>query len=302
MEKYNNVLAVYYSQAQQTTAAVEAFLAGISRTNTVRVSRIVLSTHGKFPMPWSFFSFFSALPGCVSPSMPPCQIAAATVNADSFDLLILGYPVWFLSPAIPVTSFLNNLPDGALENKVVITIVTCRNMWVEAQKTIRSLIEKKGGRVIAHMALVDRAPLYASLITTPRYFLTGKKGFNSVRVRKLLPDFGIQHEDFSRLRAWAERQSLSSPRVVNSHYEFDPSMALAETCAKQLFRMMASPWSWLQSFGRWIRYPYAMLMAMSVLVAIIVLLPPVVIAGRIPAVRARAMKWSDRLISTPVVQ
>ena len=201
MKDRKKVLVISYSQAGQTRQAVESFLSGFQRVNDVDVVRVELEDQKRFSMPWGLFNFVKAMPEILQ-SVDRDTTTAAKMSFGTCALVVLAYPVWYLSPALPVTNFLDSLDDGILDGVPVITITTCRNMWVEAQRQMRAVVAKKGGRLMAHAVLVDRAPVYASLITTPRFFLTGKKGFTSPFLRKVFPDFGIDQDDFSGLRIW----------------------------------------------------------------------------------------------------
>jgi hypothetical protein len=62
-----------------------------------------------------------------------------------------------------------------LENKPVITVTACRNMWLVAQETVKKELQDAGAHHCDHVALVDRGSAFATFITTPRWLLTGRK-------------------------------------------------------------------------------------------------------------------------------
>ena len=100
--------------------------------------------------------FIDAFPECVQLDAPPLR--PLRIPADSrFDLVNLTYQVWYLAPALPMTAFLKS-PQGRqlIKDKSVITLVACRNMWLSAQETMKSLIAEAGGQLRDHLAFSDQ--------------------------------------------------------------------------------------------------------------------------------------------------
>ena len=88
---------------------------------------------------------------------------------EDFDLIIVFYQVWFLAPSLPVTAFLQHPLAGVLfNNKPVITVIACRNMWLKAQEKMKMMLTHLGARLIDNVVLFDRGNVFATLITTPR--------------------------------------------------------------------------------------------------------------------------------------
>jgi hypothetical protein len=48
-------------------------------------------------------------------------------------------------------------------------------MWLTAQETVKELIRNAGGRLQDHVAFCDAGPTLATLVTTPRWMLTGRR-------------------------------------------------------------------------------------------------------------------------------
>jgi hypothetical protein len=127
-----------------------------------------------FPFPWGFFRFFDTFPECVHLDPPPIR-PVAFGPGSRFDLVVLSYQVWFLSPSLPVTAFLQSEAAQVLRDTPVITFIACRNMWLSAQEKMKGLLHDLGARHIDNVVLVDQGPPWATFITTPRWVLTGKK-------------------------------------------------------------------------------------------------------------------------------
>ena len=89
-----------------------------------------------------------------APALQPLTVDAA----KRFDLVILAYQVWFLSPSLPVTAFLKS--DAAkrlLRDTPVVTVIACRNMWLMAQEQVKAMLAACGARLVGNVALVDEA-------------------------------------------------------------------------------------------------------------------------------------------------
>jgi len=169
------VLAVHFSQTGQAAALLENIIHPLRGQADVMVTEIALDVAPRFPFPWPFWRFLDTFPETVYLEPPP--LAAMPLQGDeSFDLIILAYPVWFLSPPPPLTAFLQHpAARSVLRGRAVVTATACRNMWVMAQETVKQLLRAAGARHLDHVALVDRGSALATFITTPRWVLTGRK-------------------------------------------------------------------------------------------------------------------------------
>lgn len=171
-----NVLVVEYSQTGQLTAVLDSLLAPLQEPGSgVLVHREVLRPIPAYPFPWPFWSFLDTFPETVAGDPPP--LAPLSVGAGTaFDLVIIGFPVWFLSPPPPVTAFLRSEAGRRLvRGRPVVTVTACRNMWLMAQETMKQLLKDSGACHCDHVALVHRGSALATFITTPRWLLTGRK-------------------------------------------------------------------------------------------------------------------------------
>lgn len=166
-------LVVYYSQTGQL-ARVARSIAGPIAAAGHEVAFLELTPTTPYPFPWRFWQFLDVFPECVYRDPPPL---APWHQPGRFDVVILCYTVWFLSPAPPITAFLTSEAGRALLcDTPVVTVVACRNMWVMAHEEMTQLLARASARHCDHVALVDSAPALATFITTPRWLLTGRKG------------------------------------------------------------------------------------------------------------------------------
>jgi len=171
------ILVVEYSQTGQLSSVLDAFLAPLQAANSgVVVVREKLQPLPAYPFPWPFWQFLDTFPECVVGEAPALAPLSAEAAADDFDLVILGYPVWFLSPAPVLVGFLRSeIGRRLVHDKPVVTVTACRNMWLMAQEVVKKELLAAGARHCDHVALVDRGSALATFITTPRWLLTGNK-------------------------------------------------------------------------------------------------------------------------------
>lgn len=184
------ILVLYYSQTGQLTAAARSMLAPLGTRADVEIVWQSLEPVPPYPFPWTFFTFLDAFPESVH--LDPPALRPMAFDPDSrFDLVVLAYQVWFLSPSPPVAGFLKSPAARVLRDTPVITLIACRNMWLSAQERVKALLAQAGGRLIDNVVLVDQGPPWATFITTPRWLLTGKKdGFWGV-----FPPAGVSAAD-----------------------------------------------------------------------------------------------------------
>ena len=117
-----NVLVVTYSQTGQLADAVREITGPLAAAGH-RVHVEVLAPRTPFPWPWPIVDFVDVFPECVQLDPPP--LAPLGVDPEApFDLVILGYQVWYLSPSLPVTAFLRS-PEAVrlLRGRPVVTVV-----------------------------------------------------------------------------------------------------------------------------------------------------------------------------------
>ncbi|HEY0609691.1 MAG TPA: hypothetical protein VGD35_08550, partial [Chitinophaga sp.] len=117
-----------------------------------------------------------------------------------FDLVILAFQPWFLSPSQPVAAFLQS-QDAArlLKGKNVITLIGARNMWLNAQETVKKYLYQIGAHLVGNIALVDTAPNLVSVITIVRWQFKGKK-----EATRFLPPAGVQEKDIQAAARFAD--------------------------------------------------------------------------------------------------
>ncbi|KNZ32798.1 MAG: dialkylrecorsinol condensing enzyme [Methylibium sp. NZG] len=165
-----------YSQSGQLARVAERIAAPLRESAGIELHIETLQVQPAYPFPWPFFRFLDAFPESAL-THPPALAPLTLTGGEDFDLVILPYQVWFLAPSPPVTAFLRH-PVGRrlLHGKPVVTVIACRNMWLQAQEKMKGLLASCGARLIDNVVLVDPGPTLATFITTPRWMFTGRRG------------------------------------------------------------------------------------------------------------------------------
>lgn len=232
------VLFVHFSQTGQLARIARRLVSPLAGSAEIELVEEILRPRTPYPFPWPVLRFFDAMPEAVLLDPPALEPIGAS---GDFDLVVVAYQVWFLSPSGPITAFLKS-DEGKrlLRGRPVVTVIACRNMWLNAQEKVKELIGEAGGELRDNVVFTDRAPTLATLITTPRWLLTGRRdAFLG------LPPAGVDEQDiagadrFGRallesLRAGRERSGgpmlagLGAARV-------DPRLIFSERAGKRAF-------------------------------------------------------------------
>jgi len=271
------VLVVNFSQTGQLSDITAQLIAPLRNAgHTVHLETLQPET--PFPFPWPIIDFINAMPECVQLDAPQIKPLNIALDAD-FDLVILSYQVWFLSPGLPMTAFLKS-PEGQrlINGKPVITLVACRNMWLSAQETMQRLIAEAGGQLRDHIAFTDRGHPLATFITTPRWVLTGKRDrFLGMPPAGVAPGeiqaasrFGRALSDaLSKNEEKNGRAMLTGLRAVT----VNPRLAISERAGRRAFGV----WSKLiRSFGKrgqWQRRPALLVFSIYLIVMVLTVVP-----------------------------
>jgi len=167
------VLAVYYTQSGQTRQILDSFLKPLIAGGAV-VEYLQVQTKHKFPFPWSIPLFFDTVPESVS--VTPTALEPWQVKEDRYDLVVLAWQPWNLSPSIPTNSILQDEKFKALiKNTPLVSICGCRNMWINAMEKNKKLFQQADARHVGNIALMDRHLNHLSYFTIFHWLGTGKK-------------------------------------------------------------------------------------------------------------------------------
>ena len=272
------VLAICYSQTGQLARIAKQILDPLQANPGVKVHLEMLRPMPAYPFPWPFFQFFDAFPEAahlIAPTLEPLELS----GEEDFDLVILFYQVWFLAPSLPVTAFLQHpLAAILLKNKPVVTVIACRNMWLKAQEKMMNMLSGINARLIDNVVFIDKGNVFATLITTPLWLLTGKQTpFFGLPAPGIPPPeilqarrFGLALQD--ALADDAEKKSfplLAGLKAV----EADPKLYFTETAATRSFYLWGKLIRFAGKPGQWIRKPLLFFYVIFLVVLIVTVIP-----------------------------
>ncbi|MBK1735665.1 dialkylrecorsinol condensing enzyme [Halorhodospira abdelmalekii] len=237
------VLVVGYSQTGQLDRILDAVQGPLQADPAITIERLQLRPQTPYPFPWPFFRFLEILPETVQLKPPPLA-PLALEPTERYDLVVLGYTVWFLSPSPPTVAFLHTAEaQRLLRDTPVVTVVGCRNMWTQAQQTLQERLRELGAKLCDHVAFVDQGASLATLITTPRWLLTGRRdaflglppaGIAEAEIARRGPRFGCA------LRAALHDGTLDGNRSVLHGLEavtVDEGLIVSERIGLRSFRL-----------------------------------------------------------------
>jgi len=136
-----NILVIYYSQSGQLLEIAQNITKDLVADADVNLHFYNIKLKEDFPFPWNKKVFYDPFPESF------LQIPTELVDLDNpllqeqYDLIILSYQVWYLSPSIPINSFLKSeISKSLFLNTPVVTVIGCRNMWIMTQEKIKRLL------------------------------------------------------------------------------------------------------------------------------------------------------------------
>lgn len=187
-KKMKRVLVIYYSQSGQLKRVLDQLVDSLTKDEAIEVNWYEIEMEKPYAFPWKKMDFFDVFPESFrqieQPILPPSEAILDT----KYDLVILGYQVWYLTPSIPINSFLkSSYAKKILADTPIITVSGSRNMWIMAQEKIKKQIQSITGILVGNIALVDRNINLVSVITIVDWMFSGKQR----KVYGLLPKPGI---------------------------------------------------------------------------------------------------------------
>lgn len=260
------VLAIYYTQSGQLGEIVDHFTAPLAEAG-ISIENIRISLSKNYAFPWTTDRFFSVMPDCVLDV--PSELAPFELRETSYDLIILGYQAWFLSPSIPFNSLLRH-PGfiAVLKNTPVITITGARNMWLNAFVKVKKMIHATGARLVGNIALVDRHPNPVSFVTILHWMMNGKKD----HYLNIFPTPGVSDVDIEHTRIFGERtlphlknnewDELQDGLVIDGAVKLNYNLMIIESVAGKIFALWANFIAKKKNKAAWLKaFKYYLLIA-----------------------------------------
>lgn len=167
------ILVIHYSQSGQLTEILHSVV-DTSDLSNCEVEYLDIKPTHSYPFPWTGDSFFEEMPNSVNGRVT--ELIPLQTKHEKYDLIILGYQVWFLSPSVPVNSFLaTELAKKIMSNTPVVTILGVRNMWVVAQENIKKQLKALNATLVGNIVLEDPNHNLISVLTILHWMMGGKK-------------------------------------------------------------------------------------------------------------------------------
>ena len=268
------ILVIYYTQSGQLEDILYNFTTPlIEAGNTVESVRVHVAKD--YPFPWTGESFFAVMPDCVL--SVPTELKPFQLKENKYDLIILGYQAWFLSPSIPVNSILNNPSvKGILKDTPVVAITGARNMWISAMERIKKTLKNSGAKLVGSISLVDKHHNFISFITIFYWMFKGKKE----RLLNIFPKPGVADDDIKNTALFGKTvqkylatenwDGLQDELIQQKAIEVKYNLMFIESKASKIFGIWANIISKKKKKTAWlVAFKYYLLIALFIAAPII---------------------------------
>lgn len=241
-----NVLVLYYSQSGQLLEIVKNVVSDLEKNRDINLEYYNIRTKHQFPFPWNKDDFFNAFPETFLQKPFEIDFHNEEILSQKYDLIILGYQVWYLTPSIPVNSFLKTeKARQLLANTPVITVSGNRNMWIMAQEKMKKLLHDCNAKLVGNIALVDTHINHISVITIEYWLMSGKK----TRYLGIFPKPGISERNIANATRFGKPilehlqkndfSNLQEKLLTLGAVTIKPFLVVADKRANILFRAWA---------------------------------------------------------------
>lgn len=268
------ILVIYYTQSGQLEDILDNFTAPLAEAgNTVEKVRVYVAND--YPFPWNGKAFFSVMPDCVL--SVPTELKPFELKEPKYDLVILGYQAWFLSPSIPVNSILQTpAVKAVLKDTPVITITGARNMWISAMQRIKKILKASEAKLVGSIALFDKHHNFISFITIFYWMFKGKKG----RWLNIFPMPGVSEADIKKTAEYGRTvqrhlnngvwDGLQQELIQQKAIEVKYNLMFIESKASKIFAVWANIIAKKKKKTAWlVAFKYYLLIALFIAAPII---------------------------------
>lgn len=275
-EDIKHIGVVYFTQTGQLKSLVDKVTSLFPSNYEIDYLRIV--PERPFPFPWNSWKFFDVMPECVLEE--GMEVEVEGIKAEKrYDLLIIAYQPWFLSPSLPMTSFMQSEFASSLINGTrILTVIGARNMWLNAQEKIKKHLLRLGGHLVGNIAFVDSSPNLVSTLTVIRWAFKGQK-----QASKWLPEAGVQQNEINRAPDFGASivqamesghwDDLQDHLVAKGAVELKPGLILLEETGTKQFKIWAKKIKKKGGPGSLERKPIVLLFKNILITGIFVLSP-----------------------------
>lgn len=189
-----NVLVIYYSQSGQLLDISKNITEALELSNDVNLSFYEIKLKNNFPFPWNRREFYDIFPETFLQIPSELEDLENPLIHKQYDLIVLAYQVWFLTPSIPINSFLKSeIANTLLKNVNIVTVSGCRNMWIQAHEKVKRLLLDNQAKLVGNIAMVDRHINHISVITIVQWMFSGVKK----KYLGIFPKPGVSDKDIN---------------------------------------------------------------------------------------------------------
>jgi hypothetical protein len=250
------VLAIYYTQSGQMAEIIGSLTAPLTEAGAT-VEIVTIKPVDDYKFPWTGSGFFSVMPSCVLGI--PAQLEELKFKEDKYDLIVLGYQPWFLSPSIPCNSLLHTENfRNLLKDTPVVTVSAARNMWLNAYVRVRNMLTEAGAKHVGNIGLFDRHPNPVSFVTIFYWMLSGKKE----KYLNFFPKPGVDEKDITGTGRFGQTivphleneswDTLQDELLQQKAVEIKYPLMFIEARAKPIFNAWAKIISKRKNRGPWL--------------------------------------------------
>lgn len=313
------VLLLQYSLSGETAIATDEFLQGFQSyydddgmQKDVKITKQLIQIQPSFKFPWTFWNFFDIMPETILFSTTTNPTAAATAAATNFqqrfsvalsnpsfsmdlpeekkekefDLLVLGWQTWYLSPSLPIQVALQDSKIQKLINKCksIVLIGTHRNMWHHASTTLLDSIQNDTTNnvpvVIGQINFVQSSSFLTSVHETLQRQLQGKSNVAATSAKKQAKEEGQKFAQYFNDQQNQQTKSSLTISSTSSMYHggtlWNPTLAFCEETFFPIKKLAAQCMNYFapSSLGRKI---VTLLYIPILLSSIICLVPPILL-------------------------
>ncbi|MBP1166879.1 flavodoxin [Chryseobacterium sp. PvR013] len=242
-----NILVIYYSQTGQLEDIVRNIAQPFeAKKDAYDIMYYNIQLKEDFPFPWPGDVFFNTFPESYlqipKEILPPSE----EILNKKYDLILFGYQVWYLTPSIPIISFLKSgYAERILKDTPVVTISGTRNMWMLSQEKLKVYLRDLQAKLVGNIALVDRHDNYTSVLTILRWLTTGQKEKSG-----MLPAAGVSDEEIAGSVKYGEiierhfnnndLNSLQPDLVKNGAIEIRAFLVRVEKVGNKIFTVWSN--------------------------------------------------------------
>ena len=239
------IVVFCYTQSGQALQIAENVCSPLKNAGHIIIYKAI-EPQEPFPFPWTRESFFETFPE-TRLSTPTCKLKEIDYSdIGDVDLVIISGQPWYLSPSLPLQAFFKDEKARTfLNNKKIVNISGCRNMWVMAQLKIRKYINEAGGHYVGHIVLQDKSPNLIGVITIIRWLFYNKK-----EASRCLPAAGVSDADIknaSRFGAIINEtlanenwDDLQNKLIDEKGIEYRPHIVFVEKAGHKIFGIWAN--------------------------------------------------------------